>query len=71
MELYYIVARDTETGTWFTTGETYTPEGSVYDDETGVWKYVDDCDVRIQRYERESHEELSAALDRMNMGVRL
>lgn len=66
MELYYVVARDTETGTWFTVAEPYTPEGSVYDDVTEEWSYVGD---ELRDLDRESFSALSAALDLMNSSM--
>lgn len=62
-EIYYMVARDSETGTWFTTDTLPSVEGSLYDTETEEWGHAQDI---APDYDNESFAALSAALDELN-----
>lgn len=65
MEHYYVVARDSVTGTWFTVDMDPTNgEGTVWDNDREEWLFPELGDVA--RFDHESFHELSNALDELN-----
>lgn len=63
IEIYYTVARDSETGTWFTTDTLPSVEGSAYNTDTEEWAHAQDV---APDFDNESFTALSAALDELN-----
>lgn len=63
IEIYYTVARDSETGTWFTTDTLPSVEGSAYDTDTEEWAHAQDV---APEFDTASFTQLSAMLDELN-----
>lgn len=65
LEFHYVVARDSETGTWFTVDMQPSMDGNVYNNDTEEWLFCD-TDETLEAYDNESFAALSAALDELN-----
>lgn len=63
LEFHYVVVRDSETGTWFTTDMMAGMDGNTYNTDTEEWVYGGDV---APDFDNESFTALSAALDELN-----
>lgn len=65
IEYHYVVARDSDTGTWFTVDMQPSSGGNAYDTEAEDWLFVD-TDETLEAYDNESFGQLCSALDELN-----